>query len=251
MHVYTQQQVADSVGDYGETRLLASTWPTTSQSNSMRSAARCCFTVGLESPCAFRRRQAEHFDIGGDVRRFHLRQVEHSPALAPVRKPARRLVVSAPRIFVANIRGEEAEEPLGRLCVRKKHGRRICGERGHAARDVKGISSALILRNPDIFSFPAGDGPPGFESRRRRLHLRAYVAALDQLAQQFHRIPVGQLVPELDPDNRLQGSHGVGGMIRAPIEGRNRLDQGFRIVFFERAHKRMITFRILSAVLRR
>ena len=30
--------------------LWSSTWPTTNQSNNMRSAARCCFTEGLDRP---------------------------------------------------------------------------------------------------------------------------------------------------------------------------------------------------------
>lgn len=44
--------------------------PTTGQSNSIRSAARCCFTVG------FRMRFLENFDVRRDVNRLYQRQIK-------------------------------------------------------------------------------------------------------------------------------------------------------------------------------
>ena len=43
--------------------LIGTTWPVTSQSNSMRTAASCCFTSGAECVCC------SCLDIGGDVER--------------------------------------------------------------------------------------------------------------------------------------------------------------------------------------
>jgi hypothetical protein len=50
-----------------------STLPTTSQSNSVRNTARCCFTEGLDSPSPFGSAQSEHFHIPRDVQRLHAR----------------------------------------------------------------------------------------------------------------------------------------------------------------------------------
>ena len=49
-------------------------------------------------------------DEGRDVYRLHQRKIGQAVARAPVREPARRLVVRAPCVLVADISGEEFSE---------------------------------------------------------------------------------------------------------------------------------------------
>jgi hypothetical protein len=104
------------------------------------------FHRGLGKPLPLRFRKSEHFNIDGDVRRFHAGQVEQSPALAPVRKPAGGFVLRPPRVPVADVRGEEPEEPLRRLFVRRKHGG---GLTARAARP-RGIWRAMLVEVPSL-----------------------------------------------------------------------------------------------------
>jgi hypothetical protein len=70
--LYECKPVPPELSDIGQerARFESKTWPTTSQSNSIRSAAKCCFTLGFGKPLPFWFGQSQHFDIGGDVRRF-------------------------------------------------------------------------------------------------------------------------------------------------------------------------------------
>ena len=62
------------------------------------------------------------------------RQVVHAPARAPVGEVANGPVVSPPRIFVADIGGEEIEEEFGCFGVWQEERGRGSGERSHATR---------------------------------------------------------------------------------------------------------------------
>jgi hypothetical protein len=89
--------------------LSARTWPMTSQSNSIRTAARCCFTVGLATVL-------ERLDIGGDVQRLDADELVDAVRLEPGKEMRHAAVVGRSGVFVANGGGEEFEEaPRGVL----------------------------------------------------------------------------------------------------------------------------------------
>jgi hypothetical protein len=98
----------------------------------------CAAPPSAVSPWAWKAlpfRQTQHFDIGGDVGRFHRTQVDQSSALAPVGKPAGGLVIGPPRVAVADMRREEAEEPLRGFFMGEKKRRGVLppGPRANAA----------------------------------------------------------------------------------------------------------------------
>ena len=78
------------------------TWLTTSQSQSMRIAARCCLTVGD--------RPRVRPDVGGHVERGHGVEAEAS-RLAPREKLPHRPPVRRPRPLVRDPPREELQEP--------------------------------------------------------------------------------------------------------------------------------------------
>ena len=84
--------------------LNGTTWPTTSQSNSMRMAARCCFDgrrrVGLR----------QLLDVGGHHHRLDLLQ-RQTPVFAPVSEPVGGHQVGHAGVRVADVGGEEFPEP--------------------------------------------------------------------------------------------------------------------------------------------
>ena len=77
--------------------LTARTWPTTSQSNSMRTAASHCFTVGGENPRPRRRA------------RVYVKQAK-AGLVAPVEEFAGSPVVGFTGVRVADVRGKEFDE---------------------------------------------------------------------------------------------------------------------------------------------
>ena len=81
----------------------ASTWPTTSQSNSMRTAASHCLTLGGAKLAP------EALDPGGDVHRLDVEQAE-AGMVAPVEEFGDRPEVSAAGVRVADVGGEEFDE---------------------------------------------------------------------------------------------------------------------------------------------
>ena len=68
------------------------------------------------------------------MRRLNVSQVTESPSLAPLRKPAGRFEISPPRVCVANVGGEESEEPLGGFFVRQEQRRELRGQASERAR---------------------------------------------------------------------------------------------------------------------
>ena len=88
---------------HGWAGLVATTWPVTSQSNSMRMAARCCLTVG--SKCL-----PERLDVGGDVHRLDVGDLAELVLVAPGEEPADGAVVGHARVRVADGGGEEFDE---------------------------------------------------------------------------------------------------------------------------------------------
>jgi Resolvase, N terminal domain len=63
-------------------------------------------------------RPLQFLDVGRHVNRPYLSQVKQPAALAPVVKPAGRLVIGPPRVLVADVCCGEFPEPLGRLGIR-------------------------------------------------------------------------------------------------------------------------------------
>lgn len=57
-----------------------------------------------------------------------MRQVPQFSAFAPVGKPTRGLVIGPPRVLVADIRGEETEEPLRCFLIGQKQRRELRGQ---------------------------------------------------------------------------------------------------------------------------
>jgi hypothetical protein len=107
---------------------------------------------------------------------------------------------------------------------------------------VKGISSALIVRDPEIFAFATAGQPSGFgKVAGGWFKFRPDEPALDEATEHYDRVRVRQVVPSILENRLLDGFHGLPGMVDAPVEVGNGFDQGFRIVFFRRAHNRMIT----------
>ena len=84
--------------------LTATTWPTTSQSKSMRIVARCCFTVGFETV------RPKLLDVGGDVNRLNLREVRDAARLTPAKKRAGRSCVGRARVGIPDIDGKELDK---------------------------------------------------------------------------------------------------------------------------------------------
>ena len=78
---------------------IGTTWPITSQSNSMRTAASCCFTLGAECSLQF-------LHPGGHVERPNGRERE-AALLAPGEEPAASAGVSPARVVVVDVGGEE------------------------------------------------------------------------------------------------------------------------------------------------
>jgi len=62
------------------------------------------------------------------MQRLGVRQARESPALAPLRKTAGRFVMGQPRVLVADIGGEEAEEPLRCFFIRQEQRRKLRGQ---------------------------------------------------------------------------------------------------------------------------
>ena len=92
-----------------EAGFAGTTWPVISQSNSMRTAASCCFTPGA------RMGLLERLDIGGDIERPDRRQ-RQAAILAPGEELAAGPRVSPARVRVADVGGEEFDvAPGGRL----------------------------------------------------------------------------------------------------------------------------------------
>lgn len=58
------------------------------------------------------------------MRRFNIGEVQQPPALAPFGKPASCLVVGPAGVAVADMRGEETEEPLPGFFIGEKNGGR-------------------------------------------------------------------------------------------------------------------------------
>src|SRR5271155_2692190 len=87
--------------------LIASTWPTTSQSNSMRTAARCCLTVGFS--------KSRRPNVGGDVHRLDCDQLMEASVLAPGEEASAGVEVGRSLVRVLDRDGEEFEIPARRL----------------------------------------------------------------------------------------------------------------------------------------
>jgi hypothetical protein len=75
----------------------------------------------------------QYLDISLDVQRLHLGQLAQSSVLAPVRKPAWGLLISPPRVFVGDIRGEEIIESFRRFCMPQEQHRLRFGQNSQAA----------------------------------------------------------------------------------------------------------------------
>ena len=85
--------------------LTARTWPTTSQSNSMRIAARCNLTVGLAAVVCT--------SLCSDVHRLDVGQPADLVLLDPREKVTCSPVVGHAGVLVADRRGEKFKEALG------------------------------------------------------------------------------------------------------------------------------------------
>ena len=99
--------------------------------------------------------------------RLHVRQLAHFPVLAPLGEPASRLVVGASGIFVADIRGEEAEKAIPCFFMAEEHGwgfgARSVSEHGSLWGMISAVVSSFIewrsglsqcagqVRNDDVF----------------------------------------------------------------------------------------------------
>jgi hypothetical protein len=82
--------------------------PTTTQSNSARMAARCCFY------CRLRCRDEAVLNMSGDVHGSDGRKIVDDAHLTPARKLRDRMVVRLARIPVSDVDGEEFPEPFRR-----------------------------------------------------------------------------------------------------------------------------------------
>lgn len=121
--------------------------------------------LGKPRPLGLRNPQA--LDVRAHVRRFHVRQAGHALALAPVSKAAGSLVVSPPRVPVADMCGEEPEDPLCRFLARKKHDGEIGGQARERARFLKGMTSSVMIAAPvpSVGCFPRTHAPPKLAER--------------------------------------------------------------------------------------
>ena len=89
-------------------------WPVTSQSNSMRSAARCCLTVGGANwPCSSLTKAATCTGCTA------VKLIE-AVILAPLGKTARGVEIGFAGVVVVDLRGEEFEDALCRLRGRRE-----------------------------------------------------------------------------------------------------------------------------------
>jgi len=87
----------------------ASTWPMMSQSNSMRMAARCCFTGGLAAvACSVS-------IYAGDVQRLDVGEFADAVLLDPAIKVAHGPVIGHAGILIADLSCKEPEEAPGRV----------------------------------------------------------------------------------------------------------------------------------------
>ena len=68
------------------------------------------------------------------------------------------------------------------------------------------------------------------------MHLGLDESPVEETAEQFHRFRIRQFFAKILLHSRLQSSHGLGGMIGTPIEGRDGLNEGPGIVVFQRMH---------------
>ena len=94
-------------------------------------------------PRSFHLRRYEHFDVGGDMRRFHFPKSQ-PPFSRTLGEPACRLVIGPPRVVVRNMRRglrrqvfplkrEEAEEGLGGFFIGQEQRRKLHAQsRDHA-----------------------------------------------------------------------------------------------------------------------
>ena len=90
--------------------------PTTTQSNSARMAARCCFY------CRLRCRDEAVLNMSGDVHGSDGRKIVDDAHLTPARKLRDRMVVRLARIPVSDVDGEEFPEPFRRPRVWRENG---------------------------------------------------------------------------------------------------------------------------------
>ena len=138
-----------------EAGFVGTTWPVISQSNSIRTAASCCFTPGAAWVCC------ECLYIGRNVMRPDRRQ-RQAAIIAPGEEPAARPRIGAPRVRVADVGGEEFhiapaggvagigdqrrhQRPIGVSLGREGAGRDDGGElRGHGNRRCKVRKSRTV-----------------------------------------------------------------------------------------------------------
>ena len=93
---------------------VSMTWPVTSQSNSILSAARCCFTVGGENwPCSSLTNAATWNGCTCG-------QLVEAVGLAPLGEAPRGIQVGFAGVVVVDLRGEEFHHALRRLRRRRE-----------------------------------------------------------------------------------------------------------------------------------
>jgi|SRR5271165_1240097 len=132
------------------------TWPVTSQSNSMRMAARCCLDRG-------RREMAlQILNEGGDVEGLYVGELVQAVQLAPLGKAARRVQVGFPGVVVVDLRSEEFERALRRLRRRReqrsgKHG----GGRGEGDVHAGAHELSGFHKRPAVLYGLCGSNCPG------------------------------------------------------------------------------------------
>jgi hypothetical protein len=113
--------------------LVGTTWPVMSQSNSIRTAASCCFTPGAPCSCC-------SCSIHAATSNGH----EHQAAIfVPGEEPATGPRIGAARVRVADIGGEEFDvAPAGLVTgvgdERRHHGRPVFHNRGRGGFDDRG-----------------------------------------------------------------------------------------------------------------
>ncbi len=130
--------------------LRGTTWPTTSQSNRWRIAARCCLAVGAD------RAQGQAFDVAGDVERLDCADRLHSPALAPRQECGDGPGIGPPGVRVADVGGEELKKANLRPLAGggdedgKRFGDRRCSERVHVRAPVARCTRSKTRRASSI-----------------------------------------------------------------------------------------------------
>ena len=121
--------------------LVATTWPVTSQSNSMRMAARCCLTDGFSKSLASsrcRRRRAA----------VRCRRCRRACARRTRRRTAGCPVIGHARVLVADGGGEEFQKAACRLVAGV--GDRRAARRGPRARRRRSASRFRLAQGPVI-----------------------------------------------------------------------------------------------------